>query len=70
MLLPVGRLTGHQLHYCCLCQSNFCRSVEVNPVYGGDDYEEDNEINDTNDYYFYAKPGDEIEITDTNQYYE
>ena len=44
--------------------------VDMNPEYGGEDYERDNEIKDTNDYYFYAKPGDKIEITDTNEYYD
>ena len=48
---------------------HFCRSVELNPEYGDTDYERDNEIKDSNDYYFYSKPGDEIEITDTNEYY-
>ena len=28
------------------------------------------EVKDANEYYFYAKPEDDIEITDTNDYYE
>ena len=42
----------------------------MNPEYGDVDYEKENEIKDTNEYYFHDKPGDEIEMTDTNKYYE
>eukprot|EP00092_Neocalanus_flemingeri_P100394 GFUD01128219.1.p1 GENE.GFUD01128219.1~~GFUD01128219.1.p1 ORF type:complete len:318 (+),score=97.41 GFUD01128219.1:52-1005(+) len=45
--------------------------VDMNPEYGAD-YQDDkeSELKDTNDYYFYAKEGDNIEVTDTNEYYD
>ena len=45
--------------------------VDMNPEYGADYYDEkETEVKDTNEYYFYAKPEDSIEIIDTNEFYD
>eukprot|EP00092_Neocalanus_flemingeri_P073512 GFUD01090720.1.p1 GENE.GFUD01090720.1~~GFUD01090720.1.p1 ORF type:complete len:317 (+),score=68.94 GFUD01090720.1:82-1032(+) len=61
---------------CCVCRNKKEKVVEneiidMNPEYGAD-YQDDkeSELKDTNDYYFYAQEGDNIEVTDTNEYYD
>eukprot|EP00092_Neocalanus_flemingeri_P087616 GFUD01110602.1.p1 GENE.GFUD01110602.1~~GFUD01110602.1.p1 ORF type:complete len:316 (+),score=90.27 GFUD01110602.1:31-978(+) len=45
--------------------------LDMNPEYGADyKYDKESELKDTNDYYFYAKEEDNIEVTDTNEYYD